>query len=47
VQNQVAAIHPLGRFGRPEDIADAILYLASESASWVTGITIDICGGAK
>jgi 3-oxoacyl-[acyl-carrier protein] reductase len=47
VQNQVAAIHPLGRFGRPEDIADAILYLASESASWVTGITINICGGAK
>lgn len=45
VQNQVAAMHPLGRLGRPEDIAYAILYLASDSASWVTGVTMDVCGG--
>jgi 3-oxoacyl-[acyl-carrier protein] reductase len=45
VQDRVAAIHPLGRFGRPEDIADAILFLASEASSWITGITLDISGG--
>jgi 3-oxoacyl-[acyl-carrier protein] reductase len=45
VQKQVAAMHPIGRFGRPEDIAYTILYLASDCASWVTGITIDACGG--
>ncbi|QKS02243.1 SDR family oxidoreductase [Sphingomonas sp. CL5.1] len=37
---------PLGRFGRPEDIAGAALYLASPLASWVTGTTIHVDGGA-
>jgi 3-oxoacyl-[acyl-carrier protein] reductase len=45
VQKQVAAMHPVGRLGRPEDIAYAILFLASECASWVTGVTMDVCGG--
>jgi 3-oxoacyl-[acyl-carrier protein] reductase len=45
VRDRVAAMHPLGRFGTPEDVAAAILYLASDSASWVTGITIDASGG--
>jgi 3-oxoacyl-[acyl-carrier protein] reductase len=45
VQDRVAAMHPIGRVGRPEDIADAILYLASESSSWITGVTLDISGG--
>ncbi len=30
-------IHPLGRLGKPRDIADAFVYLASDEASWVTG----------
>ena len=44
-QQQVAALHPLGRIGRPEDVALATLFLASESASWLTGLTLDIAGG--
>jgi 3-oxoacyl-[acyl-carrier protein] reductase len=45
VRDRIAAMHPLGRFGTPEDIAAAILYLTSDSASWITGITIDASGG--
>lgn len=37
---------PLGRFGRPEDCAGAALYLASPLASWVTGTTLHVDGGA-
>lgn len=37
--------HPLGRVGSPEEIADLILFLASERAAWVTGETIAIDGG--
>lgn len=37
---------PLGRFGRPEDCAQAALYLASPMASWVTGTAINIDGGS-
>ena len=37
--------HPLGRPGRPSDIAEMIVYLASDRASWMTGETIPIDGG--
>ena len=37
--------HPLGRTGRPEEIADLILFLASDRASWITGATYSIDGG--
>ncbi len=37
--------HPLGRPGAPEEIADLIYFLASESAGWITGETISIDGG--
>ena len=37
--------HPLGGFGKPEDIATAVLYLASDDASWVTGIALIVDGG--
>lgn len=37
--------HPLGRTGRPEEIADLVLFLASEKASWITGATYSIDGG--
>ena len=36
---------PLGRVGTPEDIAPAVVYLASEASSWMTGHTISIKGG--
>ncbi|HEY94823.1 MAG TPA: SDR family oxidoreductase [Dehalococcoidia bacterium] len=39
------APHPLGRLSKPEDIAHAALYLASDDASMVTGICLEITGG--
>ncbi len=37
---------PLGRVGRPEDVANAILFLACDESSWITGTTLVIDGGA-
>lgn len=37
--------HPLGRVGRPEELADLILFLASDRAGWITGATVSIDGG--
>lgn len=39
--------HPLGRLGRPEDVANLVAFLASEEASWITGGTYLIDGGAS
>jgi 3-oxoacyl-[acyl-carrier protein] reductase len=36
---------PLGRLGQPEDIAGAVVYLASDAAAWVTGTTLHVNGG--
>jgi 3-oxoacyl-[acyl-carrier protein] reductase len=36
---------PLGRLGRPEDVAAAVVYLASDEAAWVTGATLHVNGG--
>jgi NAD(P)-dependent dehydrogenase (short-subunit alcohol dehydrogenase family) len=38
-------LHPLGRMGRPRDIADAFVYLASDDACWVTGTALVVDGG--
>jgi NAD(P)-dependent dehydrogenase (short-subunit alcohol dehydrogenase family) len=40
-----AARRPIGRIGRPEDIAEAVLYLASDAAAFVTGTTLVVDGG--
>jgi 3-oxoacyl-[acyl-carrier protein] reductase len=42
---QMTQLSPLKRIGMPEDAAMAALFLASDSASWLTGITIDVAGG--
>ena len=36
---------PLGRLGTPEDIGNAVVYMASPAASWVTGQCLYVCGG--
>ncbi|HLC22592.1 MAG TPA: SDR family oxidoreductase, partial [Candidatus Nanoarchaeia archaeon] len=36
---------PLGRAGRPQDIAEAVAFLASDAASYITGQTIIVDGG--
>lgn len=38
-------LHPLGRLGDPRDIADAIVYLASDEACWATGTALVVDGG--
>ncbi len=40
-----AGVIPLGRAGKPSDIASAVLFLASEEASWITGRTLVVDGG--
>ncbi len=37
--------HPLGRVGQPEEVAELILFLASDKAGWITGTTMSIDGG--
>lgn len=44
-RNNALTDYPLKRFGRPEDIAWAIIYLLSDAASWVTGSSMIIDGG--
>jgi NAD(P)-dependent dehydrogenase (short-subunit alcohol dehydrogenase family) len=43
--DSVNAFHPLGRHGQPEDVVEAILFLASADAGWITGTTLPIDGG--
>ncbi len=45
IRNQILADIPLGRFGTPEEVALAVLYLCSPAASWITGITFRMNGG--
>lgn len=42
---QSKALHPLGRPGQPEEVAAAIVFLASQQASFITGQTLAIDGG--
>ncbi len=44
-QAELAAKIPLGRFGRPEDVAYAACFLASDEAAFITGATLDVNGG--
>jgi len=44
--NSLKAAVPLGRLGQPEDVAEAVAFLASEGAKFITGAVIDVNGGA-
>lgn len=39
--------YPLKRYGRPDDVANLIVYLLSDASSWMTGSSIDITGGGE
>ncbi|QIN77490.1 glucose 1-dehydrogenase [Rubrobacter marinus] len=45
VREKLIAMQPTGRVGKPEDIANGVLFFASDASSYVTGQTIHICGG--
>jgi 3-oxoacyl-[acyl-carrier protein] reductase len=44
---RLAASYPIPRIGEPYDVAAATLFLCSEAASWITGVTLDIAGGRQ
>ena len=45
MRTDMAARNPMGRIGRPEEIAAAVLYLASDEASFTNGIDLVVDGG--
>ena len=45
-QRALVEAHPVRRLGTPEDVARAALFLASEEAAWITGVVLDVTGGA-
>src|SRR5262245_2617794 len=45
IQDKIREAHQLGRFGKPVEIANAALFLASDEASFVTGVTLPVDGG--
>ena len=43
--NRLRNLHPMGRNGKPKDIADAALFFASDESSWITGVMLNVDGG--
>jgi len=46
IQEQLRQSHPVRRLGTPEDVARAALFLASDTSSWISGVTLDVAGGS-
>jgi len=47
LEAQIIADTPLGRVGMPEDVADVIVFLASEQGRWISGQMISVSGGRR
>lgn len=45
VRARIGKVYPLRRIGRPEDIAPAVVFLASDAAAFITGQTLSVSGG--
>lgn len=45
IASHTSALHPLGRRGLPEDVADAVAFLSGKGSSWVTGTSMVVDGG--
>jgi len=45
VEKQFADMEPVGRFGDPAEVAEAVVWLCSDAASFVTGIAMPVDGG--
>jgi len=45
VRTEFASRIPLGRYAKPEEVADVVVFLASDMSSYITGQTLSVCGG--
>ena len=45
-QETLAESHPIRRLGTPDDVAGAAVFLASDDSAWITGVIVDVSGGA-
>ena len=45
VEHEAVRLHPIGRIGKPHEVADAVSFLASDEASFITGVILPVDGG--